>query len=82
MSLTLAPFLGRVALPLTDVVVNPEHIAPNVQRKVYARVISSMGREASSCSCATGWTNDAFRSRDGSVDYRDRARAACGYRCW
>jgi len=73
MSLTLAPFLGRLALPLTDVVVNPEHIAPGVLRKVDARVISSMGRGV--LLQLRDWVeNDAFRSRDGKVDYRTELR--------
>ncbi len=69
MSLTLAPFLGRLTLPLSDVIVNPQHIAPKVQRKVYARMISTMGSRV--LSQFRDWIeNDVFRSLDRSLDYR------------
>jgi pimeloyl-ACP methyl ester carboxylesterase len=69
LSLTLAPFLGRVTLPLSDIVINPRHVPPALQRKIYAQVISSIGRRV--LLQFEDWlTHDAFRSRDGSIDYR------------
>lgn len=69
MSLTLAPFLGRFTLPLSDVIINPQHVSPKIQRKVYARMISAMGARV--LSQFRDWIeHDTFRSLDGSMDYR------------
>jgi len=69
LSQTLAPFLGHVTLPLSDVIVNPKHILPPIQRKVYANMMSSMSRNV--LRQFQDWiTHDAFRSFDGSVDWR------------
>jgi len=69
MSLTLAPFLGRLNLPLSDVIINPQHIAPKVQRKVYARMISTMGSRV--LGQFRDWiAHDVFRSLDRRKDYR------------
>ena len=69
LSLTLAPFLGYVTLPLSDVIVNPQHIPPPLQRKVYARMISRMGRHV--LEQLDDWfRRDVFQSRDGRVDWR------------
>ncbi|MBX5482452.1 MAG: alpha/beta fold hydrolase [Myxococcaceae bacterium] len=68
-SLLTAPFLGHVTLPLTEVVFNPEHIPPTAQRKIYAQVVSSVGRKV--LLQFSDWLDhDAFRSFDRSVDYR------------
>ena len=68
-SIATAPFLGHVTLPLTDVVLNPKHIPPKLQRKIYAQVISSIGRKV--VLQFDDWLrNDVFRSWDHSVDYR------------
>jgi pimeloyl-ACP methyl ester carboxylesterase len=68
-SLTLAPFLGRITLPLSDVVINPQHMPPAIQRKVYAKMVSAMGHRV--LSQFRDWIeHDAFRSRDRSLDYR------------
>jgi pimeloyl-ACP methyl ester carboxylesterase len=68
-SIATAPFLGRVTLPLTDVVLNPKHIPPSLQRKIYAQVISSVGRKV--VLQFDDWLREnAFRSFDRSVDYR------------
>jgi pimeloyl-ACP methyl ester carboxylesterase len=68
-SIATAPFLGRVTLPLTDVVVNPKHIAPRLQRKIYAQVITSVGRKV--VLQFEDWLSEnAFRSYDKSIDYR------------
>lgn len=69
LSLTLAPFLGYVTLPLSDILVNPRHVPPPIQRKVYARMISGMGRHV--LAQLDDWfRRDAFQSRDGRVDWR------------
>jgi pimeloyl-ACP methyl ester carboxylesterase len=69
LSATLAPFLGHVALPLSDLLMNPRHILPPVQRKVYANMMSSMGRQM--LVQLHDWsTHDTFRSRDGATDWR------------
>lgn len=68
-SASLAPFLGYVPLPLSELVVNPEHIPPRIQRQVYANMMSSMSRKV--LLQFRDWiTNDAFRSYDGRVDWR------------
>jgi pimeloyl-ACP methyl ester carboxylesterase len=72
-SIALAPFLGRVTLPLTEVLLNPKAIAPRVLRKMYCNLVSSMGYRL--LRQLDDWSrNDAFRSRDGRIDYRDRLR--------
>ncbi len=69
LSYTLAPFLGYLPLPLSDVIINPKHIAPPVQRKVYANMMASMGRGV--LRQFQDWIDhDAFRSADRSVDWR------------
>jgi pimeloyl-ACP methyl ester carboxylesterase len=65
----LAPFLGYVALPLSDLMVNPRHIPPRVQRQVYANMMSSMSRRV--LLQFHDWIrHDTFRSFDGRVDWR------------
>ncbi|HUM11740.1 MAG TPA: alpha/beta fold hydrolase [Myxococcaceae bacterium] len=72
-SIGLAPFLGRVTLPLTEVLVNPRAISPRVLRKMYCNLVSSMGYRL--LRQLDDWSrNDAFRSRDGRIDYRARMR--------
>lgn len=73
LSIGLAPFLGRVTLPLTEVLLNPKAIAPTVLRKMYCNLVSSMGYRLLRQLGDWG-RNDAFRSRDGKVDYRARLR--------
>jgi pimeloyl-ACP methyl ester carboxylesterase len=69
LSRTLAPFLGYVTLPLSDVIINPRHIPPPIQRKVYANMMASMSRNV--LRQFQDWIDhDAFRSFDGSVDWR------------
>ncbi len=68
-SVGLAPLLGYVPLPLSDLVVNPRHIPPRVQRQVYANMIASVSRRV--LQQFHDWIrNDAFRSFDGRVDWR------------
>lgn len=68
-SIATAPFLGHVTLPLTDVVLNPKHIPPRLQRKIYAQVVSSIGRKV--VLQFDDWLRcDAFRSFDRTIDYR------------
>ncbi|HTS80507.1 MAG TPA: alpha/beta fold hydrolase [Myxococcaceae bacterium] len=71
LSIGLAPFLGRVTLPLTEVLLNPRAIAPPVLRKMYCNLVSSMGYRL--LRQLADWNaHDAFRSRDGRIDYRAR----------
>lgn len=70
-SIAVAPFLGHIALPLSDTIVNPKHIPPHIQRKAYANVMSSMSRRV--LMQFKDWIrHDAFRSFDGKTDYRQR----------
>ncbi|WP_052518019.1 alpha/beta fold hydrolase [Archangium violaceum] len=69
LSRSMAPFLGYVTLPLSDVIINPRHIPPPTQRKVYANMMASMSRNV--LRQFRDWIDhDAFRSFDGSVDWR------------
>lgn len=69
MSATLAPFLGYVNLPLSDLLVNPEHMPPQIQRQVFATMLSSMSRKV--LLQFQDWIeHDTFRSYDGTVDWR------------
>jgi len=73
LSIALAPFLGHVTLPLTEVLLNPKAIAPRVLRKMYCNLVSSMGYRL--MRQLDDWTrHDVFRSRDGRTDYRARLR--------
>ncbi len=68
-SATFAPFLGYVTLPMSDLLVNPKHIPPPIQRQVFANMLSSMSRKV--LLQFRDWIeNDAFRSYDGKVDWR------------
>jgi pimeloyl-ACP methyl ester carboxylesterase len=69
MSATFAPFLGYVTLPLSDLLVNAEHIPPVIQRQVFANMMSSMSRKV--LLQLREWiAHDAFRSYDGKTDWR------------
>ncbi|WP_224365892.1 alpha/beta fold hydrolase [Hyalangium versicolor] len=69
MSATLAPFLGYVTLPLSDLLVNPQHMPPQIQRQVFATMLSSMSRKV--LLQFQDWIeHDSFRSYDGKVDWR------------
>lgn len=71
LSLMCAPFVGRLTLPLSDVLVNPKAIAPAVMRSIYANLIDSMGYRL--LRQLDDWTrHDRFCSRDGARDYRAR----------
>jgi pimeloyl-ACP methyl ester carboxylesterase len=73
-SIAVAPFLGRITLPLTEVLLNPKAIAPKVLRKMNCNLVSSMGYRL--LRQLDDWgRNDVFRSRDRKVDYRERLRA-------
>jgi pimeloyl-ACP methyl ester carboxylesterase len=74
LSLFCAPFVGRLTLPLSDVLVNPKAIAPTVLRSIYANLIDSMGYKL--LRQLDDWTrHDRFCSRDGARDYRGRLQA-------
>jgi pimeloyl-ACP methyl ester carboxylesterase len=73
LSLFFAPLLGRLTLPLSDVLVNPKAIAPPVMRSISANLIDSMGYKL--LRQLDDWTrHDRFCSRDGARDYRARLR--------
>jgi pimeloyl-ACP methyl ester carboxylesterase len=68
--LTLAPFLGHVTLPLSDVVLNPKAVPPSLQRKLFATVVGEISRGV--LAQFADWIgHDAFRSKDGALDYRE-----------
>jgi pimeloyl-ACP methyl ester carboxylesterase len=70
LSASVAPFLGYVVLPLSDLIVNPRHIAPRLQRQLYALLISSVSRKM--LLQLRDWAfNNAFRSFDRAIDYRE-----------
>ncbi len=70
LSAALAPFLGRFVIPFSDVVVYPRHIPPPIQRKLYARLITSVGRGV--LSQVHEWIiHNAFCSVDLRLDYRE-----------
>ena len=72
-SIAMAPLLGRVTLPMSDVMLNPESIPPGLQRKLYANLMGSISRGV--LRQFRDWiVHDAFRSLDGSIDYRERLR--------
>ncbi len=74
LSIGLAPFLGHVTLPLTEVLINPKAIPPRVLRKMYCNLVSSMGYRL--LRQLGDWAeHDVFRSRDRRVDYRARLGA-------
>ncbi len=69
-SVALAPFLGRIVLPFSDVIVYPRHVPPAVQRKLYAQLITSVGRKV--LAQFDDWIeHNAFRSVDRGIDYRE-----------
>ena len=69
-SAALAPFLGRIVLPFSDAIAYPRHIPAEVQRKLYAQLISSVGRSV--LLQFDEWIeHNAFRSVDRTVDYRE-----------
>lgn len=69
LSISMAPFLGYVDLPISDIVINPQHIPPHWQRKIYANLICSVSRKL--MLQFQDWIrNDAFRSYDKQVDWR------------
>lgn len=68
-SIALAPFLGYVRIPFSEVVANTHHIAPRTQRQVYAHLMSALGRRV--LSQFRDWAaNDAWRSADRKTDWR------------
>ncbi|MGO8971342.1 MAG: alpha/beta fold hydrolase [Myxococcaceae bacterium] len=71
LSLACAPFMGRLTLPFSDVLLNPQAVAPSVLRRIHANLIDSMGYRL--LRQLDDWTrHDRFCSRDGTTDYRAR----------
>jgi pimeloyl-ACP methyl ester carboxylesterase len=71
LSLALAPFVGHLTLPLSDVLVSPKSIAPKVLRSIYANLVDSMGYRLL-CQLDDWTRHDRFCSRDAVHDYRAR----------
>lgn len=68
-STAVAPFLGYVSLPFSEIVLNPHNMAARLQRQVYAQLMSSVSRKL--LLQLKDWIfNNAFRSFDGKRDYR------------
>lgn len=66
---SFAPFLGYITLPLSELILNPEHMPPRIQRQLSANMMSSMSRKV--LLQFQDWIeHDAFRSFDGTVDWR------------
>jgi len=71
LSLGCAPFMGRLTVPFSDVLLNPQAVAPKVLRAIHANLIESMGYRL--LRQLDDWTwHDRFCSRDGTTDYRAR----------
>ena len=69
LSAAFAPFLGSFVPPFSDIALYPRHVAPEVQKKLYAHLITSVGR--GELTQLYEWIlHDAFRSVDLRVDYR------------
>ncbi|RKH62426.1 alpha/beta fold hydrolase [Corallococcus aberystwythensis] len=69
MSASMAPFLGYLALPLSDIVVNPRHVPPRVMRQLSVNMMAAMSRKV--LLQFQDWiSHDAFRSYDRKTDWR------------
>ncbi|MBM4379300.1 MAG: alpha/beta fold hydrolase [Deltaproteobacteria bacterium] len=71
-TLAAAPVVGRWVLPMADVVMNPAHVPPPVQRLLSAEVLSSISHGVLR-QLSDWFASGQFRSRDGAVDYRAQA---------
>ncbi|NBD07850.1 MULTISPECIES: alpha/beta fold hydrolase [Corallococcus] len=68
-SASMAPFLGYLALPLSDIVVNPRHIPPRVLRQLSVNMMAAMSRKV--LLQFQDWiSHDTFRSYDRKTDWR------------
>jgi pimeloyl-ACP methyl ester carboxylesterase len=68
-SASMAPFLGYLALPLSDIVVNPRHMPPRVLRQLSVNMMAAMSRKV--LLQFQDWiSHDAFRSYDRKTDWR------------
>jgi pimeloyl-ACP methyl ester carboxylesterase len=66
--------VGRLHLPLTEVVMNPRHVPAEVQQKLSGQVLAPISHGV--LRQLQDWvTSGEFRSRDGRVDYRAQALA-------
>jgi pimeloyl-ACP methyl ester carboxylesterase len=73
LTVSVAPFLGYLPLPLADLIINPRHVPGPIQRRVMAHALGTVGRGV--LLQQRDWVvNDAFRSCDRSVDYREGIR--------
>jgi pimeloyl-ACP methyl ester carboxylesterase len=71
-TLAAAPLVGWRALPFTEVVMNPAHVPPAVQRQLSGAVLDSVSHGV--LRQLSEWLGSGeFRSRDGQVDYRAQA---------
>src|SRR4029453_17448868 len=71
LSIATAPFLGRVTLPFTELLINPKAIAPHVLGKMYCHLVSSMGYRLLRQLGDWG-RNESFSSRGGRVCYPEQ----------
>jgi len=72
-TVSAAPFLGYLNLPVAEMVINPRHVPGPIQRRVVAHAMGTIGRGV--LLQQRDWVvNDAFRSADRSVDYREGIR--------
>ena len=71
-TLAAAPVVGRLPLPLSEVVMNPAHVPPRVQRQLSGEVLASISHGV--LRQLSDWVmSGEFRSRDGTLDYRAQA---------
>ncbi|MEN9797892.1 MAG: hypothetical protein RL653_1588 [Pseudomonadota bacterium] len=69
LTLAAAPVVGRLVLPLSDIVLNPAHVPALVQRRLSSHVLASMSHGVLR-QLAHWMTSGEFTSLDGRVDYR------------
>lgn len=73
LGVSLSPFLGYGPLPFSELVMSPGSISPAVQRKAFSHLATSIGRGV--LLQLMDWVkNDAFRSVDGKVNWREGLR--------
>jgi pimeloyl-ACP methyl ester carboxylesterase len=68
-TLVFAPWVGWIALPLSDAMINPAHVEGRIQRKLFATLFVGVSRKI--LLQFRDWiVNGAFRSFDHRTDYR------------
>ena len=69
LSIAVAPFMGHVVLPLTNIIINPQAIRPAMQRHLLANAVSSVSHKLV-VQLGDWIAHDAFRSLDRTRDWR------------